>query len=90
MCRGSRRGRHTECARYFGHSPASSRWPFACIDSDPRRVALLQYTSGSTGEPRGVTLTHANLMHNFAVLFDLLHVPGAVGVCLVPGGVRSE
>jgi amino acid adenylation domain-containing protein len=54
------------------------------LDSDPQRVALLQYTSGSTGEPRGVTLTHANLMHNFSALFDLMHVPGAVGVHWLP------
>jgi acyl-CoA synthetase (AMP-forming)/AMP-acid ligase II len=27
-------------------------------------VALLQYTSGSTATPRGVMLTHANLVHN--------------------------
>jgi acyl-CoA synthetase (AMP-forming)/AMP-acid ligase II len=27
-------------------------------------VALLQYTSGSTAAPRGVLLTHANLLHN--------------------------
>ena len=27
-------------------------------------VALLQYTSGSTAAPRGVMLTHANLLHN--------------------------
>ena len=30
----------------------------------PSDLALLQYTSGSTREPRGVMLTHANLMHN--------------------------
>ena len=28
-------------------------------------VALLQYTSGTTTAPKGVIVTHANLMHNF-------------------------
>ncbi|WP_165963990.1 AMP-binding protein [Actinomadura sp. KC216] len=30
----------------------------------PDDLALLQYTSGSTRAPRGVMVTHANLMHN--------------------------
>jgi acyl-CoA synthetase (AMP-forming)/AMP-acid ligase II len=33
---------------------------------DPASVAFLQYTSGSTAEPRGVMVTHANLIHNLA------------------------
>ena len=31
-------------------------------------IALLQYTSGSTGDPKGVTLTHANLLANMRVI----------------------
>ncbi len=31
-------------------------------------LAMLQYTSGSTGEPRGVMLSHANLLHNSTVV----------------------
>lgn len=34
---------------------------------DAEEFALLQYTSGSTSEPKGVALTHANLAHNLAM-----------------------
>lgn len=29
-----------------------------------QHISFLQYTSGSTGDPKGVIITHANLMHN--------------------------
>jgi acyl-CoA synthetase (AMP-forming)/AMP-acid ligase II len=46
-------------------------------NSPRQRVALLQYTSGSTGTPRGVIVTHANLMHNSALIAEACgHRPG--------------
>lgn len=34
----------------------------------PADLALVQYTSGSTGQPKGVALTHANLLANIRVM----------------------
>jgi acyl-CoA synthetase (AMP-forming)/AMP-acid ligase II/acyl carrier protein len=36
----------------------------AGVASLPGEVALLQYTSGSTGQPKGVMVTHRNIMRN--------------------------
>ncbi len=36
--------------------------PLPSIDSND--LALMQYTSGTTGKPKGVMLTHGNLLHN--------------------------
>lgn len=39
-------------------------------------LAFLQYTSGSTGTPRGVRLTHANLLHNARLVYGAVeHSP---------------
>jgi len=37
-------------------------------------IAFLQYTSGSTGDPKGVMLTHANLLANLRAMGELVHV----------------
>ena len=48
-------------------------------------IALLQYTSGSTGDPKGVTLTHANLLANMRAIGGAVQMgPGDVGISWLP------
>jgi fatty-acyl-CoA synthase len=48
-------------------------------------LALLQYTSGSTGDPKGVMLTHANLLANMRVIAQGLEMsPQDVGISWLP------
>ncbi|RKG94155.1 condensation domain-containing protein [Corallococcus terminator] len=54
-------------------------------DTTPDTVAFLQYTSGSTGSPRGVVLTHGNLLHNSqAIQRCFQHDADSVGVIWLP------
>jgi 1-acyl-sn-glycerol-3-phosphate acyltransferase len=48
-------------------------------------LALLQYTSGSTGDPKGVMLAHANLLANMRVIAQGLEMgPQDVGISWLP------
>jgi long-chain acyl-CoA synthetase len=47
-----------------GARPASETPPVAGDSPQPHDVALLMYTSGTTGKPKGVMLTHAQLLAN--------------------------
>lgn len=51
-------------------TPQELRTPAAAIRTRAQAgdIAFLQYTSGSTGDPKGVMLTHANLLANVRAL----------------------
>ncbi|MCI0394193.1 MAG: AMP-binding protein, partial [Chloroflexi bacterium] len=54
----------------------------------PETLAFLQYTSGSTSAPKGVMLSHGNLIHNLAVIRHGFQIDtasqGVLGVFWLP------
>ena len=72
---------------------ASSR--SAVPTPDPSKTAFLQYTSGSTSSPKGVMISHANILHQLTINAEdlglssasraVLWVPHFHDFCLVSG-----
>src|SRR3972149_3031327 len=57
----------------------------ATIAIRPEGPALLQYTSGSTGDPKGVLLSHENLLSNIRAIGEAVKIgPSDVGVSWLP------
>ncbi|MGD9546169.1 MAG: fatty acyl-AMP ligase [Candidatus Krumholzibacteriia bacterium] len=51
----------------------------------PEAIAFLQYTSGSTAAPKGVMVSHGNIMHNERAILDSMeHDSSLVGVSWLP------
>lgn len=87
------------------HTDGNEELADADIHIEPNDLAVLQYTSGSTGTPRGVMLTHANLLRNCRTIctgfaasrFDIAaswlptyHDMGLVGGVLTPMAMGAE
>ena len=59
--------------------------PPEIADSDPSDLAVIIYTSGTTGHPKGVPLTHANVMHELRGLFAVVGItPDDAFFCMLP------
>ncbi|BAY99792.1 beta-ketoacyl synthase [Tolypothrix tenuis PCC 7101] len=58
-------------------------WRRVEVSSD--NLAFLQYTSGSTSTPKGVMISHANLLHNSSLIYQSFqHSPESRGVIWLP------
>lgn len=76
-----------EKLRLISHSPNKinniHHLPFPT--SDTSSIVFLQYTSGSTGQPKGVINTHANLLHNIQLIIKAYGIhPDSIGVSWLP------
>ncbi len=67
------------------HAPVGIEEHWHRPDVHADTLAFLQYTSGSTGVPKGVMLNHANLLHNSALIaYGFEHTRSASGVFWLP------
>jgi len=81
---GPRLGCMTVAGVTVAGAPNGIDWHPGASSSD---VALIQFSSGTTHDPKPVALTHSNLLHNLAAIeayFDSEGTPDPVGVTWLP------
>lgn len=61
---------------------SAERWKMPVIT--PQTLAMLQYTSGSTSQPKGVMLSHANLIHNTNAIYNAFGMSRETSVFWLP------
>jgi len=55
------------------------------VKSNPEDLAFIQFSSGSTGEPKGIMLTHSNILHNVrAIIHGIKLAVNDIGVNWMP------
>ncbi len=74
--------------RWFGTDTTGDETLWVPPDIDGGAIAMVQYTSGSTALPKGVVLSHGNLVHNLEVIRQTWKSPfdrvGEYGVFWLP------
>jgi amino acid adenylation domain-containing protein/thioester reductase-like protein len=64
------------------NSDLAGAWRETHVSGDD--LAFLQYTSGSTGNPKGVMLSHATVLHNLAVIREGFQITDGRGAFWLP------
>jgi len=55
------------------------------VDVDPDENALIVYTAGTTGRPKGACLTHKNILSNINAVHQVIPITSNdVGICVLP------
>ena len=78
---------------FFDEVVAAAKTDVPKIDIEPlKELALIIYTGGTTGRPKGAALTHANFIHNVMALEEygwLVHEPGSPPEKIRKGGFHT-